>query len=455
MTLEELQKENEALRQQVKELTEELKKLRKEIEEWKRGFRNRPRRFSSRPEGQPQKEAKKPGRKGGHAKAHRSIPNEVDRTIEHPVPSQCACGGSVEPIGTSEEVIVEDIPPVKIARTRHVAHEGRCRNCGAVRRATLPGAPDAGTPIAGVVLGERALELAVSLRMEHHLPLRHISGLFGSFFGMRVSHGAINHAILRTSRRVESARQEIRTHVRDAAVVGSDETSFRQNGDTHWVWLLRTPSASLFHLARHRDAATFDALLPRGFTGVLVSDCYAVYTRRLDLIHAYCGAHVLCEAKKIAELEPCPSANEFVYALRWLYRKAEEVRESGDLDALDRMRNRFHFLATNARYHGNPDIERLQARLKKYESGFTSFLGRNDIPWNNNASERDLRPLCLHRKVSRQTRSERGAHALGTWMSITQTLRKNHLPFGPWFALATKNLRAGLPPPSVFTPQAS
>jgi transposase len=337
-----------------------------------------------------------------------------------------------------------------VERTRHVAHEGRCRSCGKIRRAKLPGAPNAGAPIAEVVLGERALALAISLRFEHHLPLRHIVDVFDTFFGLRVCHGALSHAMVRTANRVLPAVEEILGHIQGAAVVGGDETSWRQNGSIHWVWLLRTPQASLFHVAEHRDAETFDALFPRGFEGVLITDCYAVYTRRQDILHGYCGAHVVCEAKKILELEPCPPASAFVNDLCWFFRRSEVLRQQGDLEALETMRGKFHFLATNSRYHGNEDIERLQARLFKHEPGFTMFLGRIDIPWNNNASERDLRSGCLHRKVVRQTRSDRGAIAFGHWMSVTQTLRKNRLPFGPWVALAAQNHRAGLPPPSVF-----
>jgi transposase len=442
---------DEALKE-VGELRKRIAELEKIIKEWDRGFRQRHRRFSSRPEGAKRGPAKTPGQRAGHKASHRSKPAEVDTTVEHPVPSSCECGGVVEALGTQAEVIVEDLPRAPIERTRHIAHEGRCQRCGNVRRAKLPGAPDAGAIVNPVVLGDRALELGVSLRFEHHLPLRHVADVFKSFFGLRITHGAVSHAMVRTALHAAPALTEIHNHIRDAAVVGSDETSWRQNGAVHWVWLLRTPQASLFHVTERRNAETFDALFPRGFIGVLVTDCYAVYTRRKDLLHSYCGAHLMCEAKKILELEPSPAASEFVHDYRWLLRRSELARETGDLDELDAMRRKFHFLATSARYQGDDDIKRLQARLKKYEPSFTMFLSRADIPWNNNATERDLRPFCLQRKVARQTRSDRGALALGTWMSVTQTLRKNDLPVGPWVAQSQKNRRHRRPPPSVFRP---
>jgi hypothetical protein len=226
---------------------------------------------------------------------------------------------------------------------------------------------------------------------------------------------------------------------------------WRQNGKTRWAWLFRTPQASLFQIEDHRDAKTFDALFPSGFRGVLVTDCYAVYTRRQDILHAYCGAHVLCEAKKVLELAPASvSAQRFVYDFRLLMRRGEEFRAADDLDGLDDTRRRFHYLATNSRYQDHADIERLQARLARHEPAFTMFLSRPDIPWHNNATESDLRPLCSKRNVSRQTRSDAGATALGIWVSVTQTLRKNALRLGPWFADAMERRREGRAPPSVF-----
>ena len=81
---------------------------------------------------------------------------------------------------------------------------------------------------------------------------------------------------------------------------------------------------------------------------------------------------------------------------------------------------------------------------------YMAFLGREDIPWNNNASERDLRPLCIIRKISGSTRSRRGSLTLAHWMSITQTLRKNGMEVEQWLPEALDAARFGRPLPSVF-----
>jgi transposase len=52
------------------------------------------------------------------------------------------------------------------------------------------------------------------------------------------------------------------------------------------------------------------------------------------------------------------------------------------------------------------------------------FLDRPDVPFDNNASERALRPAVTHRKVIGAFRSEDGAEAYAAYRSIEDTARK-------------------------------
>jgi transposase len=67
---------------------------------------------------------------------------------------------------------------------------------------------------------------------------------------------------------------------------------------------------------------------------------------------------------------------------------------------------------------------RLQARFTKYFDNFWRFLDDPDIPFDNNASERALRPAVIHRKVIGGFRSEDGAVAYALYRTIEDTARK-------------------------------
>ena len=275
--LAELEKENAALRSA-------LEKALKELEEWKRGFRERGKRRSSRPERKRSGSGRTPGRKAGHKGAHREVPKRIDRTVDYPAPKRCECGGAVKATGGKRRTLVEDIPPVRVEVVEHVAHVGRCKDCGLEVSEPLPGDTRRGESIARTQVGPNAAALTVSLRFEHHVSLGGIAAFLSVWFGLRITPGGVSHLLVRQAERAQPAVDEIGSHIRDAAVVGLDETGLRQNGVSGWVWVARTETASLFRVELSRGSWVAEQMLGPDFAGVLVTDFYSVYTqsRRVD-----------------------------------------------------------------------------------------------------------------------------------------------------------------------------
>lgn len=443
--LEELRRENQSLR-------EENATLRKELEEWRRGHRERKKRRSSRTEGKRKASGKKPGRAAGHPGAARRAPDRIDRTQEHPVPERCACGGATEPTGEQESTIVEDIPPVRVEHVRHIAHVGRCVQCGHKVVAPLPGATTNGRTVAETQVGPNAQALAISLRFDHKMPLAHISGLMDTWFGLSITPGGLVHMFARLGERAQPSCDEILRHIRMAPVVGADETGLHQSGLSGWAWLARTDRASLFRIELSRGSWVIESILGSNFEGILCSDFYAAYTRRDDWHHAYCGAHVIREAKKIAEVSPCERTEAFSDAICNFYHDAKQAQCAGSASAQHGIRVKLGKLIANADFGLQPDVARVQHRLDEHFHGVLRFVDDRDIPADNNATERDIRSLATFRKVTGGTRSPAGSLTLGRWMSITQTLRKNDLPLRNYIVGLRDAHLYGRPPPSVFAP---
>ena len=446
----ELEREQAALRAENAALRAEVEKLRKALEEWKRGFRERSKRRTSRREGKREASGKRPGRAKGHPGSRRAEPERIDGEVEHAVPAHCDCGGKVEPTGEATRTVVQDVPPVRVQNVRHVAWEGRCQQCGRVARAPLPGAVASGTSIAQVQLGPTLQAMAVGLRFEQHVPLGQIGAFFGQWFGVSVTAGGLSQLFDRLRMQSGPSLVEIVDRVRTSAVVGLDETGLRQNGIGGWVWLVRTDHASLFRMELSRGAWVAEALLGQGFVGVVCSDFYAAYTRHDDWTHGYCGAHLIREAKKIAELHPCPETAKFSDQVQAFYAAGHEAQAAGDRFARASARGRLTRLIRSVDYAQVPDVVRLQIRLGKHKEGISTFLDRPDVPATNNATERDLRSVARHRAMTGGTRSEQGSHTFAHWMSITQTLRKNDLPLRQFVLDLYDAHLYGTAPPSVF-----
>ena len=69
--------------------------------------------------------------------------------------------------------------------------------------------------------------------------------------------------------------------------------------------------------------------------------------------------------------------------------------------------------------------QRLRKRYVKHRDHLFTFLGREDVPADNNACERALRNSVVHRKVSGGFRSVWGAAAFATMATVLQTAHKH------------------------------
>jgi hypothetical protein len=79
----------------------------------------------------------------------------------------------------------------------------------------------------------------------------------------------------------------------------------------------------------------------------------------------------------------------------------------------------------------------LQKSLIKHERHLFRFLEQAEVPYDNNASERDIRPLKVKQKVSVMFKSDDGANAFCQLYSIVDTARKNQQdPFKALIAVA-------------------
>ncbi len=441
--IQELEQENAALR-------EELAKLRKEIEEWKRGFRERGKRRTSRSEGRRAPSGKPRGRKVGHVGLRPAAPAHVDDEVVHEMPATCSCGGAVVATGETDSTVVTDIPVVQPRQTHHVAHVGSCEVCHKRVVAKLPGAPAAGKSVAAVSFGPNVQAMALDLRFERDMPLGKISAFLGQWLGISITTGGLAQMFDRLRRRSAPSYDELVDAVRASPVAGLDESGHRQDGVPGWMWLMRTDRVSVFRAELSRGAWVAESMLGASFKGVLCTDFYGVYTSHDGWTHAYCGAHTIREAKKIAELTPCAATEEFRDRLIGFYVAGKHAAASGDPEQRRGARIRLGHLISSTNFVEFPDIVRLQERLDEHKVGVTLFIDRPDVPATNNATERDIRAHGRHRAMTGGTRSAAGSATLAHWMSITQTRRKCQLPLRGFVIGLYESHLHGKPPPSVF-----
>ena len=70
---------------------------------------------------------------------------------------------------------------------------------------------------------------------------------------------------------------EIQTQALASAVLHADETGWRVNGSTHWLWCFATKDVTYYMIDRSRGSPALKRFFKKEFDGVLVTDFWGAY----------------------------------------------------------------------------------------------------------------------------------------------------------------------------------
>lgn len=417
----ELEAENAELRRRIALLEQRLQGI---LQRRKRTGAKRPAR-----QGTPEDRRGKEHRQ--HPGVFRPEPPPDTAFVEHDVqPEECQhCGSqNLEPTGEFDDHIVADIPEPKLEWHRYRRHRCRCRDCQRISQGRgeleLPGSH----------LGPRVRLFAAYARAHLGISLGKTRDLLYEAFGLTVSRAGLLGHLRWAGTLFEPVVKELFERLQNSPVVGGDETGWRINGKTAWVWCFRDPTLALFLIDHHRSRDVIQRALGETFRGTLVSDFYAAYNG-LDCPKQRCLAHLLRELVKLREDLPAASVRTFIQPLMTLLQDAIQLgkdRERLGQPAFDQARQAIHdrfddlLLKCHSR---NPECLRIWNRLFKHSDELFTFLDNPQVPADNNGSERDIRSLAAARSDGGTHRAEWSATAFARIKSVVATSLKNGLRF--------------------------
>src|SRR5664279_6288495 len=229
-----------------------IEELRVEIERLKRSQHRPAAPFSK---GQRKAHPQRPGRKPGQGPfARRAAPEgTASQTVNAEVPPVCPfCGGPLEQEG-EQTATTTDVPtkPQPVT-TLYRVPVCRCRRCGERVRGTAAGlAPDQVGATAHRV-GPGVMAAAHTLHYAVGIPVRKVPAVLRELTGVSLTQSAITQdALRRAAGPVGTAYEDLRSQVRDAPVVHTDDTGWRIGGDTAFLMGFDTPPVSYTHLRAH------------------------------------------------------------------------------------------------------------------------------------------------------------------------------------------------------------
>jgi transposase len=370
---------------------------------------------------------KKRGAQLGHAGAARPQPEQIDRRETHQLPACPTCGGNLSRTRRTRTRIVEDIPAdLKPVVTEHTIHRDWCPCC---RKQVEPQVPDA---LPNCTLGNRTVALSAWLHYGLGVTTSQIVDVFNQHLKLKITDGGLTQMWHRLSDVFEPWYEQIHRHCLDAGVLHADETGWRVEGRTGWLWCFATADATFYRIDESRGHAALDEFFVEEFRGVLVTDFWAAYDA-VGRTKQKCWPHLLRELKEVdAGSDNGGDWPVFAKRLRRIYGDAirlELARPECPPEDFGRrlalLHRRISDLAVGAWAHA--DAVRLAKRLHKYGAELLTFVEFEGVPPSNNHAEREVRPAVLMRKASYGNQSERGARTRSVLMSVMRTLKKRGL----------------------------
>jgi transposase len=365
---------------------------------------------------------KKHGPPFGHARQTRAWVAEPDRIIEGRVESCGHCQADlrgVEPRTVLRHQLTE-IPPITpvVIETRQA--EVVCPDCQRVTRGELPAGLDGGRSF-----GPRLAAMVVYLKHEPHLSYERVPQLCQDLFGVAMSEGGASARVQRAGAAAQPVATEIGTQVAQSAVIGSDETSARVAGRTWWQWVFRSVVGVYFLIRASRGAKVIEEVMGKQHAECWVSDCLSAQLKAPARRRQVCLAHQLRDLQRLLDHQP---RLQWALALQALFREAihlgkcrTELSPQGYARRVTELEHRLEALLQR-RVRG-ASARRVQKRYRRHREHLFVFLHCPEVPPDNNACERALRPSVIHRKVTNGFRSEWGAHAYAALATVIETAK--------------------------------
>jgi transposase len=377
--------------------------------------------------------ALKRGPKYGHPGTSRArvAPDGVDVVLPCR-PTACgACGHALPRTGgqlAGRRQVIE-LPPIRPLVLEAQRYRVRCKHCQHHTVGAYPA--DFATH------GRFGPQLHAQIALWHeqqHIGYDRLVVLLQEVFGLTISEGAVVDAVARVGVALAPAAAAIAETVRQAPVVGSDETSARVDGVNYWEWVFQTDTAAYHVIQRRRNTEVVLSFLNGATPQVWVSDLWKPQLLAPTAAYQICLAHQLRDLQYAIDAERGEARagpRAWAQRCRALLQQAIHLRhqeQAGELSpaafaaAVTAVETTCDQLLTEILPPGwSADLQR---RFVVHRPGLLLFLHRADVPPTNNASERSLRPSVVHRKVTGGFRSAAAAEAYATLRTVADTARK-------------------------------
>ncbi len=258
--------------------------------------------------------------------------------------------------------------------------------------------------------------------------------------------------------------------VTESPVIGIDDSVHRQQvPDRHVcqqsrIWAVTAPAGTYYLHTPTREGVWISDLL-RHYRGGVMGDAFAGHNallKRDDILALFCWAHV---RRKFHESADPRRRRIMLELISELYAIESEIaalesnrrvflRVSRAKPVLARIKTQLDAWAADPSVLPKSGIGRATAYARKLWSGLEAYVTIGAAPIDNNATERAMRRVAMHRKNSLFSASDAGAEAYATLLTLTQTALTHDLDPAAYLNDIIDDIHFSRRPLSALTPQA-
>lgn len=382
---------------------------------------------------------RKPGGQFGHDGSKLTKFEHVDLYEDHSL-NICSCCHSKDLhfIKSSTKQIV-DIPIPKIEVTEHTLYDYKCNKCG-----QKISSPISKTLNQEVQYGPNIKSLVTYLNVYQLIPYKRLTELVEAIYGHKISQGSISNFNKEINEKLKGFINQLKTSfIEPNQVLHSDETACMVSKIMHWVHVYSNGTRTLLqgHTKRGRQAMDEIGILNNA-TGTLIHDRLSSYKGYDQMEHGLCNAHIIRELKAIEENQKLAWTGE----IRKILVNAKEYKDRNKLhlkrakiiqlkyEKILRAQRPYYRKLDNIikekNTRGKPKRSKdhnLFMALWEYKKEILLFMYRQEVPFDNNQAERDLRMFKVKMKISNHFLTEQWLNVYATIRSFISTAQKQNL----------------------------
>src|SRR3989338_1598270 len=413
--IKELEKEILKLRKE----NQRLKKIEEEYEEHKHECSILDKKLPYFIKEEIKKRHKTSGQKIGHKGYSRKIPERIN-FIKKVILDKCPeCQGKdISKVQEVRERFVEDIPePTETIITKYEIERKYCRNCKKIIEREVEDA------LPNSRYGLRVMLLVSFMKIGLALPSQKIIQMLQAQYSLIISDGEIYKMLEQVAQAFGLHYKKLQQKIREAAVKHSDETGWRINGKSHWLWLFINSEAAIYIINKKRSSNVPVNFFREQKNKTIINDRYMAYNvlaKKSGCSLQLCWAHLLRNTKDLAEHY---EEAEYIHKrFKTIFKEADKYEHYANKKQVNDLFHKIDLIAEK-RYKHSEVRKFVKSVCKFHRENLFRFVTNLEIEATNNRAERGIRKAVIIRKISNGNRSKKGVDILGVLLSVIETLK--------------------------------